>query len=134
MLTYLVYEKQHKLRTMMKMHGLGNGPYWTSYYAYFLILSTVYLVLFVIFGSLIGLNFFKTNNYGILFVFFFSFTNLQIVLSFVAAIFFSKVNTAQAIAYLYIFGSGLMAGSLIRNFLEGGKFPSKFSNHFKQIF
>lgn len=123
MLTYLVYEKQHKLRTMMKMHGLGNGPYWTIYYAYFLILSTVYLVLFVIFGSLIGLNFFKTNDYGILFVFFFSFTNLQIVLSFIAAIFFSKVNTAQAIAYLYIFGSGLMAGSLIRNFLEGGKFP-----------
>ncbi|VAI89555.1 hypothetical protein VPH35_130305 [Triticum aestivum] len=123
MLTYLVYEKQHKLRTMMKMHGLGNGPYWIIYYAYFLILSTVYLVLFVIFGALIGLNFFKTNDYGIQFVFFFSFINLQIVLSFLAATFFSKVNTAQAIAYLYIFGSGLMAGSLIRNFLEGGKFP-----------
>ncbi|KAI4971727.1 hypothetical protein ZWY2020_002641 [Hordeum vulgare] len=123
MLTYLVYEKQHKLRTMMKMHGLGNGPYWIIYYAYFLILSTVYLVLFVIFGSLIGLNFFKTNGYSIQFVFFFSFINLQIVLSFLAATFFSKVNTAQAIAYLYIFGSGLMAGSLIRNFLEGGKFP-----------
>ncbi|VAI77753.1 unnamed protein product [Triticum turgidum subsp. durum] len=123
MLTYLVYEKQHKLRTMMKMHGLGNGPYWIIYYAYFLILSTVYLVLFVIFGALIGLNFFKTNDYSIQFVFFFSFINLQIVLSFLAATFFSKVNTAQAIAYLYIFGSGLMAGSLIRNFLEGGKFP-----------
>ncbi|KAM3212246.1 hypothetical protein ACQJBY_065364 [Aegilops geniculata] len=123
MLTYLVYEKQHKLRTMMKMHGLGNGPYWIIYYAYFLILSTVYLVLFVIFGALIGLNFFKTNDYGIQFVFFFSFINLQIVLSFLGATFFSKVNTAQAIAYLYIFGSGLMAGSLIRNFLEGGKFP-----------
>ncbi|KAF7096863.1 hypothetical protein CFC21_098752 [Triticum aestivum] len=108
---------------MMKMHGLGNGPYWIIYYAYFLILSTVYLVLFVIFGALIGLNFFKTNDYSIQFVFFFSFINLQIVLSFLAATFFSKVNTAQAIAYLYIFGSGLMAGSLIRNFLEGGKFP-----------
>ena len=39
-----------------------------------------------------------------------------------------------AIAYLYIFGSGLMAGSLIRNFIEGGKFPSKFSNYLKQNF
>jgi len=29
-----------------------------------------------------------------------------------------------AIAYLYIFGSGLMSGSLIRNFIEGGKFPT----------
>ncbi|KAK1611123.1 hypothetical protein QYE76_034796 [Lolium multiflorum] len=124
MLTYLVYEKQQKLRTMMKMHGLGNGPYWIIYYAYFLTLSTVYLLLFVIFGSVIGLSFFKENDYSIQFVFLFSFINLQIVLSFLAAAFFSKVNTAQAIAYLYIFGSGLMAGSLIRNFIEGGKFPS----------
>ncbi|KAL6603879.1 hypothetical protein ACP70R_044240 [Stipagrostis hirtigluma subsp. patula] len=123
MLTYLVYEKQHKLRTMMKMHGLGDGPYWIIYYAYFLILSTVYMILFVIFGSVIGLNFFKINDYSIQFVFFFSFINLQIALSFLAATFFSKVSTAQAIAYLYIFGSGLMAGSLLRNFIEGGKFP-----------
>uniref|UniRef100_A0A453SBP0 ABC transporter domain-containing protein n=1 Tax=Aegilops tauschii subsp. strangulata TaxID=200361 RepID=A0A453SBP0_AEGTS len=33
------------------------------------------------------------------------------------------IFVVPAIAYLYIFGSGLMAGSLIRNFLEGGKFP-----------
>uniref|UniRef100_A0A0A9GPZ4 Uncharacterized protein n=1 Tax=Arundo donax TaxID=35708 RepID=A0A0A9GPZ4_ARUDO len=53
MLTYLVYEKQHKFRTMMKMHGLGDRPYWIIYYMYFLILSTVYLILFVdIFQSL----------------------------------------------------------------------------------
>jgi len=54
MLTYLVYEKQHKLRTMMKMHGLGDGPYWIIYYMYFLIFSTLYLIVFVIFGSVIG--------------------------------------------------------------------------------
>ncbi|CAN6207394.1 unnamed protein product [Urochloa humidicola] len=123
MLTYLVYEKQHKLRTMMKMHGLGDGPYWIIYYMYFLIFSTVYMIIFVIFGSVIGVNFFKINNYSIQFVFFFSFINLQIVLAFLASSFFSKVNTAQAIAYLYIFGSGLIAGNLIRNFIEGGKFP-----------
>lgn len=66
MLTYLVYEKQHKLRTMMKMHGLGDGPYWIIYYAYFLILSMVYLVLFVVFGSVIGRKLFPTaifNNH-----------------------------------------------------------------------
>jgi ABC-type multidrug transport system fused ATPase/permease subunit len=123
MLTYLVYEKQHKLRTMMKMHGLGDGPYWIIYYMYFLVFSTVYMIIFVIFGSIIGVNFFKINNYSIQFVFFFSFINLQIVLAFLASSFFSKVNTAQAIAYLYIFGSGLIAGNLIRNFIEGGKFP-----------
>ncbi|KAG2612542.1 hypothetical protein PVAP13_4KG297800 [Panicum virgatum] len=123
MVTYLVYEKQHKLRTMMKMHGLGDGPYWIIYYLYFLIFSTVYMIVFVIFGSIIGVDFFKINDYSIQFVFFFSFINLQIVLAFLASSFFSKVNTAQAIAYLYIFGSGLIAGNLVRNFIEGGKFP-----------
>lgn len=54
MLTYLVYEKQHKLRIMMKMHGLRDGPYWVIYYLYFLLLSSIYMLLFVIFGSLIG--------------------------------------------------------------------------------
>jgi hypothetical protein len=44
-----------------------------------------------------GLSFFKENDYSIQFVFLFSFINLQIVLSFLAAAFFSKVNTAQGI-------------------------------------
>jgi hypothetical protein len=74
MLTYLVYEKQHKLRTMMKMHGLGDGPYWIIYYMYFLILSTVYLVLFVFFGSVIGgtWNNFHPNEIVLLQSFFFN--------------------------------------------------------------
>lgn len=55
-LTALVYEKQQRLRIMMKMHGLGDGPYWTISYAYFLVLSVIYMICFVIFGSLIDLN------------------------------------------------------------------------------
>nr|CAB3470737.1 unnamed protein product [Digitaria exilis] len=102
MLTYLVYEKQHKLRTMMKMHGLGDGPYWIIYYM---------------------CELFQDQRLQYPVCFLFSFINLQIVMAFLASSFFSKVNTAQAIAYLYIFGSGLIAGNLIRNFIEGGKFP-----------
>lgn len=53
-LTSLVYEKQQKLRIMMKMHGLGDGPYWIISYAYFLLLSSIYMLVFVFFGSIIG--------------------------------------------------------------------------------
>ncbi|XP_049934331.1 ABC transporter A family member 7-like isoform X2 [Nymphaea colorata] len=49
----LVYEKQHKLRIMMKMHGLGDGPYWLISYCYYLFLSTIYVILFAVFGCLI---------------------------------------------------------------------------------
>lgn len=39
---------------MMKMHGLKDGPYWSISYGYFFALSAAYMILFVIFGSLIG--------------------------------------------------------------------------------
>jgi len=54
MLTSLVYEKQQHLRIIMKMHGLGDGPYWMITYAYFLAISIVYIICLMIFGSAIG--------------------------------------------------------------------------------
>jgi hypothetical protein len=42
-LTALVYEKQYHLRMMMKMHGLGDRPYWSITYLYFLALFTIYM-------------------------------------------------------------------------------------------
>lgn len=61
-MTYLVYEKQKKLRIMMKMHGLGDGPYWLISYGYFLLISIIYVVLLVLFGSLIGEKFTKATS------------------------------------------------------------------------
>ncbi|CAA7031238.1 unnamed protein product [Microthlaspi erraticum] len=53
-LTSLVFEKQQRLRIIMKMHGLGDGPYWMISYAYFLAISTLYIICLMIFGSAIG--------------------------------------------------------------------------------
>ncbi|KAM0933469.1 putative ABC-type sulfate transporter [Dioscorea sansibarensis] len=125
-LTYLVYEKQHKLRIMMKMHGLEDGAYWAISYAYFVLLSTAYVVFFMVFGSLIGLKFFKLNDYSIQFVFYFTYINLQIVLAFLATTFFSDVKTAQAIAYIYIFGTGFVGGYLLPSFIQDTSFPKKW--------
>jgi uncharacterized membrane protein YhaH (DUF805 family) len=41
---------------MMKMHGLGDVPYWIVSYTYFLLISILYMLCFAIFGSLIGNN------------------------------------------------------------------------------
>uniref|UniRef100_A0A453KNR4 ABC transporter domain-containing protein n=1 Tax=Aegilops tauschii subsp. strangulata TaxID=200361 RepID=A0A453KNR4_AEGTS len=118
MLTYLVYEKQQKLKIMMKMQGLKDGPYWMISYGYFFVLSVVYMTFFVIFGSLIGLNFFRVNNYGIQIVFFFVYINLQIAFAFFVASFFSSVKIATVIGYIYVFGSGLLGAFLFRFFIE----------------
>lgn len=123
-LQYLVYEKQKKLKIMMKMHGLKDGPYWMISYAYFFFLSSAYMLFFVIFGSIIGLKLFTLNDYGIQFVFYFLYINLQIALAFFMSTSFYDVKTATVVGYIYVFGSGLLGQFLLRFFVEDTSFPS----------
>ncbi|KAK9114191.1 hypothetical protein Syun_020988 [Stephania yunnanensis] len=122
-LSSLVYEKQRNLRIMMKMHGLGDGPYWMISYAYFIFISSAYMICFVVFGSVIGLKFFRLNDYSIQFVFYFIYINLQIAISFLVAIFFSNVKTASVIGHICVFGSGLLGGYLFQPFVDDASFP-----------
>ncbi|KAL1210258.1 ABC transporter A family member 3 [Cardamine amara subsp. amara] len=122
-LTSLVYEKQQRLRIIMKMHGLGDGPYWVISYAYFLAISTLYIICLMIFGSAIGLKFFLLNDFTFQFIFYFLCINLQISIAFLVSSAFSKVETASVAAYLYVFGSGLLGTFLFQFMLEGSSFP-----------
>nr|GEZ63834.1 ABC transporter A family member 7-like isoform X1 [Tanacetum cinerariifolium] len=122
-LTALVYEEQQNLRIMMKMHGLGDGPYWMISYAYFLVISLVYMFCFVVFGSVVGLKFFTLNDYSIQLVFYFIYVNLQISMAFLMAAFFSNVKTAAVVAYILVFGTGLLGGFLFQFFLQDTSFP-----------
>lgn len=122
-LSSLVYEKEQNLRIMMKMHGLGDGPYWMITYAYFLVISSVYMFAFVIFGSLVGLKFFTLNDYSIQFVFYLIYVNLQISLAFLVAAIFSNLKTATVIGYILVFGTGLLGGFLFQPFVEDESFP-----------
>ncbi|XP_076952011.1 ABC transporter A family member 7-like [Bidens hawaiensis] len=121
-LTGLVYEKQQHLRIMMKMHGLGNGPYWIISYAYFLAISLVYMFCFVIFGSAVGLKFFTLNDYSVQFVFYFIYINLQISLAFLVAAIFSNVKTAAVVGYITVFATGLLGGFFFAFFLQDKSF------------
>jgi hypothetical protein len=60
----LVYEKEKRLRMMMKMHGLGDAAYWAATYAWFALLYIVYVLVFMVAGSLLGLQYFRRNSYG----------------------------------------------------------------------
>ncbi|KAI3685132.1 hypothetical protein L6452_34366 [Arctium lappa] len=122
-LTALVYEKQQNLRIMMKMHGLGDGPYWMISYAYFLAISLVYMFCFVIFGSVVGLKFFTLNDYSIQFVFYVIYVNLQISLAFLVAALFSNVKTAAVVGYITVFGTGLLGAFFFQFFLQDTSFP-----------
>ncbi|KAL8225644.1 hypothetical protein R6Q57_018201 [Mikania cordata] len=122
-LTALVYEKQQNLRIMMKMHGLGDGPYWIISYAYFLAISLVYMFCFVAFGSAVGLKFFTLNDYSIQFIFYFIYVNLQISMAFLVATFFSNVKTVAVVGYITVFATGLLGGFFFQFFLQDKSFP-----------
>ncbi|KAH7366061.1 hypothetical protein KP509_18G061500 [Ceratopteris richardii] len=121
-LTYLVYEKQNNLRIMMKMHGLGDGPYWLISYAYFLALSILYMFCFVLFGSVIDLKFFRLNSYSVQLVFYLIYVNLQIVFGFLISALFTNVKTATVVGYMYVFGFGLLGNFLFQFFVEDTSF------------
>ncbi|KAF8052341.1 hypothetical protein N665_1570s0002 [Sinapis alba] len=121
-LSSLVYEKQEHLRIIMKMHGLGDGPYWMISYAYFLSISMLYFICLMIFGSAIGLNFFRLNDYSIQFTFYFLYVNLQIALCFLVSSIFSKVKTSTVASYIYVFLSALVGSFLLQFLIEDSSF------------
>ncbi|MCD7471870.1 hypothetical protein HAX54_012614 [Datura stramonium] len=122
-LSSLVYEKQRKLRIMMKMHGLGDVPYWMITYAYFLVISLIYMSCYFGFGVLTGLTIFKLNSYGVQCIFYFVFTNLQISMAFLLAAVFSNMKTASVVAYTIVFGTGILAFLLFQPLVDDTSFP-----------
>jgi hypothetical protein len=62
----LVYEKEHRLRSMMRMHGLTNGVYLFVMYLYFIIQYILYVAIMIAAGVIAGLGFFRLNDYGAL--------------------------------------------------------------------
>ncbi|KAL5721635.1 hypothetical protein ACHQM5_005255 [Ranunculus cassubicifolius] len=123
-LASLVYEKQRKLRIMMKMQGLANGPYWVISYAYFLFVSMIYMLCLVVFGCAIGLRFFVANSYSIQFAFYFIYINLQIAHAILVSTCFSNTKVATVTGHLYALGSGLVGYFFLANLITSTSFPS----------
>ncbi|KAK0586980.1 hypothetical protein LWI29_015655 [Acer saccharum] len=76
-------------------------------------------------SSLLGalIEIFTLNDYSIQFVFYFIYINLQISLAFLVAALFSSVKTATVIAYICVFGTGLLGGYLFQFFVQDDTFP-----------
>ncbi|GMQ10523.1 hypothetical protein CsSME_00053489 [Camellia sinensis var. sinensis] len=66
-----LYVKQENLRIMMKMHGLGDGPYWTICYIYFLVISLAYMFCFVLSCSILVIAYAMVFGTGLLGSFYF---------------------------------------------------------------
>jgi ABC-type multidrug transport system fused ATPase/permease subunit len=75
------------------------------------------MICFVIFGTIIRLNFFLKNSYSLQVVFYFLYVNMIISFSFLVSNAFRSVKTATVVGYLYVFGSGLLSSFFFINFV-----------------
>ncbi|GAB4822597.1 hypothetical protein N2152v2_009643 [Parachlorella kessleri] len=118
MLVTLVYEKERRLRTMMKMHGLGDAAYWGIQYTYFLFLSLVYTWVLIGFGSAINLSFFRRTDYSFQLVFYFLWNNCLIGFAFLLSTLFRSSRTAVVVTFLYVFATGLLGFLMVEQFIS----------------
>jgi hypothetical protein len=120
MLSALVSEKEGRLRTMMKMHGLGDGAYWAIQYAWYFALNLAYTWVLIGVGSAIGLSFFTRTSYSFQFVFYFLWVACLVAFTFLLSALFRSARTAVVVAFLYVFGTGLVGYLLLQSFVAAG--------------
>ena len=117
-LQQLVYEKHHKLRTMMRMHGLSDTVYWGVTYLWYLLLSVVFFALLLVVGAAIDLKFFTLTGPGVLVAFFFVFGNVQIAFAFLFSTVIRNPKAASSIGYGYVFGATFAGSFLLQNLVQ----------------
>lgn len=111
----LVYEKQHRLRSMMRMHGLSNGSYVLVMYLYFVIQYYLYVIIMTIAAVATGLGFFTRNGIGAQILFYALFGNMQVAFAFLLSCFFSGTRSANITCWIWILGSALFGQFLLEN-------------------
>lgn len=120
-LQQLVYEKERRLRMMMRIHGLGDGPYWCITYLWYMILYIVYIFFFMLIGGAIRLEMFVNNSYGVQAILYIIYGNTMIAFCFILSCFFMNSRTAEAFGYLYVLATGLLGALLLSNLMDQDK-------------
>jgi len=114
----LVYEKEHKLRVMMKMMGLDTSAYWAINYVFFSVIYMMYITIFVLVGTLADLSFFTKNEWSIQFTFFFLFVHQTVAFAFLWSILIARQRTANIASHLFLISGAIMGITLIDAFLS----------------
>jgi len=114
----VVYEKEKKLRMMMKMQGLQVVSYLLINIVYMITIMVLYCVFFVGIGSAYGLKFFTGNDYGVHVVFFLLLSLQQVTFSLLLSSIFSSARTAQVFSGLWVIAGGLLGNSLLDPFIK----------------
>ena len=120
----VVYEKEMRLRMMMKLMGLTDSVYWLVTYLYNLVIYCLFMIMLYVAGNLIGLAFFQLNSGSLQFLFYFIYGNTQIAFTMLVSTCFATSKTATVGSYLWVFLSGLTANVLLPFFVQSTVIPT----------
>ncbi|PRW44292.1 ABC transporter A family member 7-like isoform A [Chlorella sorokiniana] len=116
----LVSEKEQHLRVMMKMQGLSDGPYYFVMWGWHLLLYCAFVMVFCIFGGLIGLKIFTLNSYSLQAVFYFVWGLSVTSWTFYFSSLWKEARPAVLLSVIWIIISGFMANLVLVQYIEQG--------------
>lgn len=120
MLSSLVSEKENRLRSMMKMHGLGDSVYWSVQYMWYFMMNLIYVWILIGMGSAIDLAFFTKTDYSFQFVFYLLWIGCLVATTFLLSVCYESSRTSTVSGFLYVFATGLIGYLLLSKLVSAG--------------
>lgn len=114
----LVYEKEQKLRMMMKMSGMSMTVYWGVNYVFFFLQYSAMLGVTWILGVLVDMQFFKLHDPSIIFCFLFVWGHTLVALAFLFSMFFSSPKTSTGFSFLLILIFSIVGNQLLQQIIQ----------------
>jgi ABC-type multidrug transport system ATPase subunit len=119
----LVFEKENKLREIMKMMGLKTPVYWLVQYIFYYLIYLITTFLIIGIAAAMGFRFFSVNNFFPIFFLFFIWGHTMMATAFLLSVFFTRSSTAIVVGYVYVFLIGLLAVQLIQPYFASTETP-----------
>lgn len=105
----IVFEKQYKLRDIMKMMGLRMRIYWIVQYLFDWVLYLVVATLLISFGFILQFRFFTINLFWLYFLLFIIWGFTLIAFALVCGTIFGSTRGATILGYFYVILVGIAA-------------------------
>ena len=122
-LSLIVFEKEHKLREIMRSMGLKDAPYWIVNYTFGFGLYICFSFLFWALCAIFRFRYWTLNSPGAIFLLLFIWGHVLMAIVFFLQVFFSRTQSSSIGGYLFIFTVGLLASEIIREYLYQPETP-----------
>lgn len=128
----IVYEKEHRLREIMKMMGLKMRIYWIVQYLFDSCLTMLVVALLVAAGYACafiagvtgaGFDFFIATDLIVMASLFFLWSHLLVAMGMMMSVLFTKARSATIVAYFYILIMAFIGGFLVATLIENPATP-----------